>query len=201
MHIADTALMDVALGSASPEDSTAARAHVSGCESCSALLRNYETAVSRMREAAVTRAVVDRAWDRTAALVEGPGRFEVFAPELAEWLDIGEAEAKLFLRTVDDASLLTADCAPGVKARTVPHGPKRAGARVTFVRAAGRAVVPEHAHRGPEHAFIIQGGFTTDDGRPELLRGQKATYQAGTKHTVTALDGPDCYCFVINEAS
>lgn len=201
MHIADTALMDVALGSASPEDSTAARAHVSGCESCSALLHNYETAVGRMREAAVTRAVVHRAWDRTAPLIAGPGRFEVFAPELAEWLDIGEAEAKSFLRTVDDESLLTFDCAPGVKARAAPHGPKRAGARVMFLRAGPNAVMPEHAHHGPEHAFIIQGGFTTDDGRPELLRGQKATYQAGSKHSVTALDGPDCYCFVINEPS
>lgn len=201
MHIADAALMDVALGAATSEELASARAHVAGCADCARLLRTYETAVGRMREASVTRGVVDRAWERTASQVLGSGRFDNFAGELAAWLDVDEKDVLAFLRTVDDESLLTVDCAPGIRARPAPSGPARAGSRVTFVRGKPDAVLPEHRHEGPEHCFVIQGALATDDGHPVQLRGDQYTYAAGTKHSVTALADVECYCFVIQDPS
>lgn len=198
MHPEETVLMDLALGATASADASSTLVHVASCARCLARFRQFEDTVGRLKTAAGTQGLIQRAWSRTAPLVEGPGRFDVFADELSGWLGAPQTEVESFLHALDDDNWSPGPAA-GALVRQVPVGGARSSCMAVAIKLEHPAEIPDHEHFAPEHVFVLQGAYTSSlDGR-DVLRGESVRYEPGTAHTVRALPGPPCICIVLSE--
>jgi anti-sigma factor ChrR (cupin superfamily) len=165
-HLDELGLFDLALGALAPEALRAAEEHVSGCLACAAELRLARDLVTgAVPEAAPQPAL--RA--RVLASAARPLAWGRWGRELAQLLDLQEAEVERLLRDAADPTRWTggADPQPGVDLFPVRPGPRWAvprGARAYLVRIApGTALL--HRHVGDEHCLYLEGAIEDAEGR------------------------------------
>jgi quercetin dioxygenase-like cupin family protein len=130
---------------------------------------------------------------RLLATMHRGGRYGVFADRLARMFDIPEGDANALCAKLEAGAEWMPFLLPGVEMMPVEAGPKHAGALATLVRLAPGASFPDHAHRGEETMFVLDGGFReAAEGGAEVWRGEELVRGDGTAHTFAALPGRPC---------
>lgn len=121
------------------------------------------------------------------------GRYGVFADKVARIFDLEVTVAAELVKKLEDESAWMPFIVAGVEMIPVEAGPKCANAIATFVRIAPGAKFPEHAHRGTETMFVLDGGFReVAEGGAEIWRGDELYKDDGTEHELLALPGRPC---------
>lgn len=125
------------------------------------------------------------------AAIPARGRYERFAAQVAELLDVALDRARALLDRLDDVSLFCEEM-PGIALCWLEGGPGTLNAVRGFVRVAAGTRFPEHAHLGEEKVLVLQGSYF-DPGCGRAFRpGDLAVMPPGTAHDyVVPADGPD----------
>jgi putative transcriptional regulator len=136
--------------------------------------------------------------DRLLASRNRTGSFGVFADRIARLFDIPVADAEALMARIEKPDAWTPFLVEGLEMIPVAAGPKCAGAIATLVRIQPGATFPEHAHRGDETMFVLDGGFRepSDDGE-EAWRGDEVFRADGTEHALVAFPGVPCIAAVV----
>jgi quercetin dioxygenase-like cupin family protein len=76
---------------------------------------------------------------------------------------------------------------PGVRLKTLTHGPKT---HLTEVRFVAGAMVPEHQHPEEQTGYLVDGRlrFFGADGETVVAPGDSWTFEAGVPHGAEALE-------------
>jgi anti-sigma factor ChrR (cupin superfamily) len=178
------------LESLSEAEAKAAGAHLDQCASCAAEFRGSADALATL---ALSLPPVQPPAGLRARVLESAARanrFEKFAAETAEILDLGLEKARELLSRIDDAASWVASALPGVTLYHLTGGPRVANAVAGFVKIAPGSVFPDHTHQGDEVALVLQGSCRDSSGRV-VGRGETVRMGEGSTHALVALDGPD----------
>jgi quercetin dioxygenase-like cupin family protein len=125
------------------------------------------------------------------AAVPAQGRYERFAAQVAELLDVGLERARALLDKLDDVSLFSEEL-PGIALCWLEGGPGTSNAVRGFVRVAAGTRFPEHAHLGEEKVLVLQGSYFDPACGRAFRPGDLAVMPPGTAHDyVVPADGPD----------
>jgi len=165
-------------------------------------VRPDEIASARDAAAALALAETPRApgaslRDRLLASRARKGKYGVFADRLARFFDLPLAEAEALTERLERPDAFTPFLVEGLELLPVAGGPKCEGAIATVVRIQPGACFPEHAHRGDESMFVLDGGFKEVASTEEVWRGEELYRQDGTDHTIEALPGVPCVAAVL----
>lgn len=170
------------------------RAHLETCRACAAAAKDLLGAASLLLRAEAPVAAPESVLRALRTAMTGPGRLERFVVQVAAFLDISEAAARVVLASVDaQEDWLTAD---GVSVRSVPTGPRVADALATLCRIQPGSGLDTHLHEAPEDTLVLEGGFRDTQGH-ELWPGDALTMPTGSEHALTALPGVPCLCLVL----
>lgn len=139
--------------------------------------------------------------ERVLASATRPGRFGLFADRVARLFDLEPAAAEALVARCEDDAAWMPFLVEGVSMMPVEAGPRCAGAIATLVRFQPGATFPEHAHRGAETMFVLDGGFceTASSGErgKEAWRGDELYSEDGSGHALRALEGVPCIAAVV----
>jgi putative transcriptional regulator len=135
--------------------------------------------------------------ERLMASVSRGGKFGIFADRLARMFDLdAEAAAELAKRAEDPAAWMPF-FVPGIEMIPVTTGARVANGTGTLVRIQPGVKFPDHAHRGEETMFVMEGGFREENGPGEAWRGDELIKDDGTEHAIVALPGVPCVAAAI----
>jgi quercetin dioxygenase-like cupin family protein len=168
----------------------AALAHLEGCAHCQAAYREHSEAAAALALSAAPARPAPELRERLLRTVAGTSRFEAFAEQVAQLIDVGVDKARALLARIDDAAAWVQTPLEGVSSYDLPGGPAVADAVVGFVRIKPGCVFPEHTHEGDEAALVLQGSCLEDNGRL-ARRGDLVRMRRGSQHALTAQPGPD----------
>ena len=166
------------------------RAHLDGCPRCAAEYRLSAEALTSLALSLPRRAPSPDVRERVLKSVSVTNRFEMFATQVAELIDVGVDKARELVGLIDDAKSWMATHVPGVFSFDLPVGPRAADAVVGFVKISSGHVFPDHEHMGDEEMFIVQGSCVDDQGAV-FKRGDLIRMPPGTHHEFKARPGPD----------
>jgi len=136
---------------------------------------------------------------RLMASVDPASRFDVFASNVAQLMDVAVEKARSLLAAIDDAGSWEPGLIPGMHLYHLEGGPRTANAIVGFIRLDPGTVFPPHTHLGEESVLVLQGGYQDEDG--SIIRaGEVAIGPPGSSHMFTAAEGEDLiYLVVVQE--
>ena len=127
---------------------------------------------------------------RLLASVEPVKRLLAMTDRVSDFLGVDRAHARMILDLVDDAGAWVSAPVDGISLCDVDGGEAVAGARVGLVRLRPKTTFPTHTHLGLERTLVLQGGYVDSSGQTHLA-GDVVHNPAASRHTFTALDGPD----------
>jgi anti-sigma factor ChrR (cupin superfamily) len=166
------------------------RAHIDGCARCAAEYRLSAEALTSLALSLPRTSPSPGVRERVLKSVSGTNRFEMFAAQVAELIDVGIDKARELVGRIDDAKSWMATHVPGVFSYDLPVGPRAVDAVVGFVKIAPGHVFPDHEHMGDEEMFIVQGSCVDASGTV-MRRGDLIRMPPGTHHELNARPGPD----------
>ena len=164
--------------------------HLDGCPRCAAEYRLSAEALTSLALSLPHSAPSVEVRERVLKSVSLTNRFEMFAAQVAELIDVGVDKARELVGLIDDAKSWMATHVPGVFSYDLPVGPRAADAVVGFVKISPGHVFPDHEHMGDEEMFIVQGSCVDDSGTV-FKRGDLIRMVPGTHHELRARPGPD----------
>lgn len=187
------------MGFLPPSDDATVHAHISGCAECARRYSAFMAASAAVSLALPPVQPKKALRARVLASVDYLGRFASFAPRLAAMADISAGEARRALHVFARPDEMADGGLPGMRASSLPLGPRMATATARLVSFAPGTGVPHHTHVGEERVLIFQGAFETDDGRV-VRAGEELRCEAGTSHSIKLLLGDEpCLCVIIND--
>lgn len=193
----EAALLEVALGNATPDEELTVRGHALGCQRCASLLKTFEDLVATDKVSGFAAPVPEGVWEKLHAIVEGPERFDALAAKVATFLDVDEARAKDILHSIDGRQWQPGFF-EGLELSPVEAGPARSNYTVALARLEPGACHEMHTHPAREEVFVLQGAFRTSNGE-EYWRGDAARSEAGTSHEIVALPDMPCLALLATE--
>jgi len=119
----------------------------------------------------------------------GVGRFESFAPRVAQLFDVDLDHSRELLGLIEMGSAWEA-WAPGIGHVHVTGGPACATADCAFIRIASGGTFPWHTHRGEEVTIVLSGHMTDSDGH-SWAPGDRIVQALGSKHELRAAGNED----------
>lgn len=125
------------------------------------------------------------------------GRFDRFAPVVAQLLDVSEARARELLDGIDRDEVWVDAPMPDVRLYHLEGGPAVAGAITGFVRMPQGAVFPEHEHLGDEAVLVVQGSFEDGVSGQVYRAGDLVRMAAGSSHHFRVRPGPALVYLVV----
>ena len=135
--------------------------------------------------------------DALLSMARTEGRFDRFAPVVAELLDVSEARATELLDGIARDEVWVDSPIPDVRLYHLEGGPKVAGAITGFVRMPQGAVFPEHQHLGDEAVLVVQGSFEDGVSGRVYRAGDVVRMAAETSHDFRARPGPSLVYLVV----
>jgi quercetin dioxygenase-like cupin family protein len=135
--------------------------------------------------------------ERLMASVNRGGKFGIFADRLARMFDLDTDAAAELAKRAEDPTAWMPFFVPGIEMIPVTTGPKVANGTGTLVRIQPGTTFPEHAHRGEETMFVMEGGFRETNGPGEAWRGDELIKGDGSEHAIVALPGVPCVAAAI----
>ncbi len=127
------------------------------------------------------------------ALLNAPlhGRLHRFAAQLAELMDVTEAQGRALLDGLDADDAYEPGPFPGmdIMLRHIDGGQAVANAITGFVRVAPGLTFPEHEHLGVEQVLILQGHMRDEVTGEVAGPGEVVMRTAQTSHAISALPG------------
>lgn len=167
--------------------------HVAGCAVCARELDALREAFSALGALVAPELPSATLRDRILDAAAPEARFEAFADRVAALCGVARERALELLGCIDDPSRWSRG--PGAsRMMGLPAGPDAAG-QCLFLRIAAGQPFPHHHHLGDERVLVLQGSFV--DGETVVRRGQEATQEAGSAHTIRAGTRLDCICLVV----
>ncbi len=165
-------------------------AHLDQCASCAAEYRVSAEALANLAMSLPRTAPSPRVRERVLKSVSTANRFEMFAAQVAEHIDVSIDKARELLGRIDDAKSWMATHVAGIFSYDLPVGPAAADAVVGFVKLHPGVVFPDHEHMGDEVMLVLQGSCIDSDGTV-MRRGHLIRMPPGTHHDFKAQPGPD----------
>jgi len=193
-------LAEYVLGTLSDEERGLVEAHLGGCETCTrdcAAIADALAARSLVEPAPLPSPAVR---ERLLRTISGGGRLHRFAARVAAFLDVAEDRARAMLDRLDDPGAwndLPIPGHPGLAYQSPELGPGLDGASVSWLRLRPGARFPRHKHLGAESVMALSGGFRDDTDGREFGPGEVQEMEPGTKHSFTAVPGPDCVVLAV----
>ena len=136
---------------------------------------------------------------RLMTSVDPASRFDAFAANVAQLMDVAVEKARGLLAAIDDAGSWEPGLIPGMHLYHLEGGPQTANAIVGFIRQDPGTVFPPHTHQGEESVLVLQGGYQDEDGSV-IRAGEIAVGPPGSSHMFTAAEGEDLiYLVVVQE--
>lgn len=111
-----------------------------------------------------------------------------FCSELAQHVDLPEAETRKLLARCADPALWTRGIAPVTGYIDFEPGPRVAPLRAGFVQLSGGARLPRHEHLDRELTFVLAGTLV-DDQQRRFNAGDVIEMAVGTAHALEVPDG------------
>lgn len=160
---------------------------------------HLEGVVSVLEDSLATIAPAPSLRDALLSAARVEGRFDRFAPVVAELLDVSEARAIELLDGIAREDVWAGSPVPGVRLYHIEGGPKVAGAITGFVHMHAGTVFPEHRHLGDEAVLVVQGSF--EDGVTGQVHraGEVVRMPASSAHDFRARPGPALVYMVVLE--
>jgi quercetin dioxygenase-like cupin family protein len=171
-------------------EQSGALAHLDDCAACAADYRLSANALAALATSLPKAVPSPDVRARLLKSVSTTNRFEMFAAQVAELIDLGVDKAREIVARIDDATAWMATQATGVFSYDLPVGPAVADAVVGFVRIKPGSVFPDHEHMGDESMFVVQGSAIDSNGLV-MRRGDLIRLPPHTHHDFTAQPGPD----------
>ncbi|HMI87693.1 MAG TPA: cupin domain-containing protein [Polyangiaceae bacterium] len=165
-------------------------AHVEVCARCAAEYRLSAEALANLALSLPRSTPSPELRERLLKSVSTTNRFEMFAAQVAELIDVGIDKARELVGRIDDIKAWIATPIEGVFSYDLPVGPAAADAVVGFVRLRSGVVFPDHEHMGDEIMLVVQGGCVDSYGTV-MKRGDLIRMPPGTHHDFKARPGPD----------
>jgi hypothetical protein len=196
-------LPELVLGTLDPAARAEVERHLMGCAECQAEAQQLTRTLHRAAGALPSEPAPGALWSALAPQVEGPGRFGVFAAEVAELFDLTPEAAATLLTTLDGSAEWGEGPAEGVQLLPVQAGPRCGDAITSFARIPAGVWMPAHDHVGRERMLVIQGGFREEppagsrEPGAEFWRGDFCDRDLGTSHRFIGLPGLDCIAAVV----
>jgi putative transcriptional regulator len=191
MNHLDDILPDLLLCTLPAEEQRAAEQHLATCERCRAEATRLSTAFEGLGGLAVPEAPPPAVLNRILQEMQGPGRLRRFTKEIAVFFDLPEEQVQPLLASLDTPSAWVPGPARGIRMLPVEAGPAKAGMLAAFVKMQPGTRFPLHTHLGREWNFVLEGGIRENSGR-EFWPGEVLEREAGSTHSLTALEGPAC---------
>jgi len=166
------------------------RAHLDSCARCAAEYRLSAEALTSLALSLPRTSPSPGVRERVLKSVGVTNRFEMFAAQVAELIEVGIDKARELVAGIDDAKSWMATHVPGVFSYDLPVGPRAVDAVVGFVKISPGHVFPDHEHMGDEEMFIVQGSCVDASGTV-MRRGDMIRMPPGTHHELSARPGPD----------
>jgi anti-sigma factor ChrR (cupin superfamily) len=166
------------------------RAHLDACASCAAEYRLSAEALANLAMSLPRTAPSPQVRERVLESISTTNRFEMFAAQVAELIDVTVDKARELVGRIDDAKSWMATHVAGVFSYDLPVGPAVADAVVGFVKLHPGGVFPDHEHMGDEAMLVVQGSCIDSSGTV-IRRGDLIRMPAGTHHDLKAQPGPD----------
>jgi anti-sigma factor ChrR (cupin superfamily) len=166
------------------------RAHLDECSRCAAEYRLSAEALTSLALSLPRASPSPEVRKRVLESVSVTNRFEMFAAQVAELIDVGIDKARELVGRIDDAKSWMTTYVPGVFSYDLPVGPAAADAVVGFVKISAGYVFPDHEHLGDEAMLVVQGSCVDDSGTV-IKRGDLIRMPPGTHHQFKARPGPD----------
>ncbi|MCC7536171.1 MAG: cupin domain-containing protein [Deltaproteobacteria bacterium] len=186
----DIAAEELALGVLSLQEREALEAAARKDPSVARALRSAEARVHALGLLARPVAPPAALRARVLAAVAADGRFGRFVDRVAAILDVTMDRARDLLRGIDDPKSWADGGADGCDLFHLEGGPGALRAVCGFVRLRPGATFPDHEHVGLETVLVVQGAFVDSLGA-RVETGTQVEMVGGTKHSLTALPGPD----------
>lgn len=189
-------LPERAIGALDPTTRTAVDAHLATCARCATAAREWDDIGHALSDAlpAATPPAPIRA--RVLAAVEGRGRFDRFARQLATILETSLEKARALLDAIDAAEAWEPGPVPGLALIHLKGGPSLAAADTGFVRFPAGMAWPLHRHVGVEIMLIVEGAIVDDAGRT-WREGDVLRMAPGSEHRFDVLTDRDCVAAVV----
>jgi anti-sigma factor ChrR (cupin superfamily) len=166
------------------------RAHLDECERCAAEYRLSAEALATLALALPRSVPSPEVRERVLQSVSTTNRFEKFAAQVAQLIDVSVEKARELVGRIDDAKSWMATQVEGVFSYDLPTGPAVADAVVGFVKVRPGAVFPDHEHVGEDAMLVVQGSCIDSHGTV-MRRGDLLRMAPGTHHELKAQPGPD----------
>jgi putative transcriptional regulator len=189
-HPDELELYDFVLGVCAEITRASVERHAAECPQCAADLRAIEESLSLLGASIQpepaplsVRARVLKSTN-TESLADKFARVFDLARDKAEWL-IAQIGAP---RREGDG--WRPGPMPGMELFDFKAGPRLVGADTGLVRFPPNMTFPKHSHLGRETMLVLQGGFTTDDGK-HVGPGDELTMEEGSAHEML-IDGDGC---------
>jgi quercetin dioxygenase-like cupin family protein len=166
------------------------RAHLDECCTCAAEYRLSAEALANLAMSLPLTAPSPEVRKRLLNSMSTTNRFEMFAAQVAELIDVSIDRARELVGRIDDAQSWMKTHVAGVFSYDLPVGPAAADAVVGFVKLRPGVVFPDHEHMGDEAMLVVQGSCIDSYGTI-MRRGDSIRLPPGTHHEFTAQPGPD----------
>jgi quercetin dioxygenase-like cupin family protein len=136
--------------------------------------------------------------DRVLASWQRKGKYGIFADRISRLFDLPLADAEALMERVEEPEAWMPFLMEGLEVIAVQAGPRCEGAIATLVRIQPGKRFPDHAHRGDETMFVLDGGFREPhEGGEEVWRGDEIFRKDGTEHALVGLPGTPCVAAVL----
>jgi anti-sigma factor ChrR (cupin superfamily) len=166
------------------------RAHLDECRQCAVEYRLSAEALANLAMSLSRIAPSPAVRERVLKSLSTTNRFEMFAAQVADLIDVSIDQARELVRRIDDATSWMATHVAGIFSYDLPVGPAAADAVVGFVKLHPGIVFPDHEHMGDEVMLVVQGSCIDSDGTV-MRRGDLIRMSPGTHHDFKAQPGPD----------
>jgi len=166
------------------------RTHLDGCRRCAAEYRLSAEALTNLALSLPRATPSPSVRERVLKSVSTTNRFEMFAAQVAELIDVSIDKARELVGRIDDAKSWVATQVAGVLSYDLPVGPAAVDAVVGFVKLRPGVVFPDHEHMGDEAMLVVQGSCIDSNGTV-MRRGDLIRMPPGTHHDFKAQPGPD----------
>ena len=166
------------------------RTHLDDCRRCAAEYRLSAEALANLALSLPRATPSPRIRERMLKSLSTTNRFEMFAAQVAELIDVSVDKAREIVGRIDDAKAWVETHVPGIFSYDLPIGPAVADAVVGFVRVRSGQTFPDHEHMGDEAMLVVQGSCIDSNGLL-MRRGDLIRLPPRSHHEFTAQSGPD----------